>query len=152
MIKLTYLVKRRPDLSREAFCARWRELHARLVADFACTLNAQRYVMTCRLDTVCNAALADSRKLSPARFDGVIEIWWQSLDEYQDGVGSSAGLKAVDAIIDAERRFVDFARSQAFFGAESVVFEQNSERPPAVDLKDSKEMLLDITRHSLVNI
>ena len=124
MIKLTYLVKRRPDLSDETFCARWHDLHGRLVADFATTLNAQRYVMSRRLDTVCNAAVKDARQLAPSHYDGVIEIWWNSLEDYQSGVGSADGLKAIDIIIDAERRFIDFAGSQAFFTDETLVFEQ----------------------------
>ncbi len=142
MVKLTYLVKRRPDLTNAAFCERWQALHAGLVDDYAETLNAQRYVMSRRLDTVCNTTVTDARNLAPSQYDGVIEIWWHSIGDYQAGAGSADGLKAIDAIIDAERRFIDFAGSQAFFTEEAVVFEQVCESLAIDNLTDSEVKLL----------
>ncbi|MEM9705377.1 MAG: EthD domain-containing protein [Pseudomonadota bacterium] len=125
MIKLVYLIKKRQDLTDAAFETYWRESHARLVEELAPTLRAMRYAMSRRLDTVCNACVSNARDLGSSDYDGVIEIWWDSLEDYVAGAGSAAGIAAVDALVDAERRFVDFANSASFFSEEEIIFDTN---------------------------
>lgn len=124
MIKLTYLIKKRQDLSDGAFATFWRETHARLVEEFADTLDIKRYAMNRRIDTVCNACVSKARELASSNYDGVIEFWWASIEDYQAGAGSPDGLKAIDAIVDAERRFIDFSKSTSFFTDEEMIFDR----------------------------
>lgn len=132
MIKLVYLIKRRPDLTDDAFRAAWRRGHAALLEGFADELGARRYVMASRLDTPCETCFGHPRNLSSAAYDGVIEIWWDDLDAYQSGVGSAAEIAAVDALIDAEHRFIDFSRSAAFFAEETPAFGLRQKTAPRV--------------------
>ena len=120
MIRLVYLIRKRPDLDVETFRARWRELHADSAATWGPALGLQHYTMASRLDTVCNTCVTKPRGIEVAPYDGVIEMWWDSLQDYQAGAGSSAGLSAIDTLVDAERRFVDFSRSTAFFVEQEV--------------------------------
>jgi len=122
MIKLTYLIKKRQDLSDDNFLKHWRVAHANLVTSTLSTLNVVKYVINTKLDTVCNLCVRQARQLAEAHYDGVIELWWPSIEAYQRGVGSPPGMAAMDAIIDAEKRFIDFSRSVAFFTESEEVF------------------------------
>lgn len=84
-------------------------------------LNVAKYIINTRLDTVCNLCVRQARQLAEAHYDGIIELWWPSIEAYQQGVGSPPGMAAMDAIIDAEKRFIDFSRSVAFFTASEQV-------------------------------
>ncbi|MEM6681283.1 MAG: EthD domain-containing protein [Pseudomonadota bacterium] len=131
MIKLVYLIAKRQDLSAEAFHTLWADVHAKLAHELSDTLGAQRYVMTKALNTLCNMCVAKGRDLPENRYDGVIEMWWDSLGAYQMGAGSAQGIVAVDALIDAERRFIDFSKSAAFFAEEEEAFAHAKRRKHA---------------------
>ena len=133
MLKLTYLLCRRPDLSQEAFAEIWRTAHAPLVADLAARIGARRYAINLPVGSVCNECLRASRGLEARRYDGVLEIWWDDAAAYQAGFGTPEGLKAIDAMIDVERRFVDFSRSMAFLTGEETAFD--ARRPNSVQRK-----------------
>ncbi len=151
MIKLVYLIKKRQDLTDAAFETHWRETHGRLVAEFAPTLRAVRYAMSRRLDTVCNSCVSKARELAASEHDGVIEIWWETLEDYQAGAGSAAGIAAIDALVDAERRFVDFSKSASFFAEEEIVFDGFSAPKPRQERRftpHSKDGLSDVTRNA----
>ena len=151
MIKLTYLITKRPDLTDEAFETFWRSAHAKLVASLAETLKVKRYVMSRRIESVCNVCVSKARELGEVGYDGVIELWWDSLEEYQEGAGSPQGLIALDAIVDTERRFIDFARSASFFVEEQEVFSRAA-KTRATKKRHSKEKLSNETRHDpLIN-
>lgn len=151
MIKLTYLITKRPDLTDEAFETFWRSAHAKLVESLAETLKAKRYVMSRRIDSVCSVCVSKARELDTAGYDGVIEIWWDSLEDYQEGAGSPQGLIALDAIVDTERRFIDFSRSSSFFVEEQEVFNRTG-KPRVTRKRHSKEKLSNETRRDpLIN-
>ena len=67
--------------------------------------------------------LAQSRG-GPAAFDGVAELWWDSLDDLAAATATPDGRAAALALLVDERRFIDHARSplwvceqHAFVGA-----------------------------------
>jgi len=120
MVKLVYAIRRRADLSPDAFRRRWLA-HAPLVARCADALRARRYVQSHTLDTPLNPALAASRGAAPA-FDGITEVWWDSLDALQAGLATEAGRAAGQALLDDEREFIDFATSHLFLTEEHEIF------------------------------
>lgn len=132
MIKLTYLIRKRPDLSDEEFLTLWREAHARLVERHAQALRVKRYAMSARVETICNTCSSKAREVAICEHDGVIEFWWDTLEDHQAGVGSPAGLAAIDALVDTERRFIDLSKSACFFTREEVVFD-HTDRATARD-------------------
>ena len=122
MIKLTFCLHRLPSLSRDEFQRYWREQHAPLVASHAATLRIRRYVQMHSLadgDPV-NAGLRASRG-GPEDYDGVAELWWDSLDDLAAAAPSEEGRAASLAPLEDERRFIDLARSPLWLGREHVV-------------------------------
>jgi uncharacterized protein (TIGR02118 family) len=120
MLKLVFCARRLPSLSRREFQRYWRETHGPLVRRHAAALRIRRYVQLHTRDTPLNAALQASRG-GPEEFDGVAELWWDSIEDLQAGVGSPAGRAAGEELLEDERRFIDLARSPLWVGEEYVV-------------------------------
>jgi len=123
MLKLTYLIKRRPDLSIADFRRIWRASHGPLVAGLADVTGAVRYTRSLPVETPYNECFRQARSLAHPAHDGVIEIWWPDLETYSDGVGSPAGIEATDRMAASERSFIDLAASSAFLTEEEEVFD-----------------------------
>ena len=120
MIKIVFCLRRRPDLSREEFQTYWRTTHAPLVSEHAEALGIRRYVQVHSVDDAISTAIAGSRR-SPEPFDGVAELWLDSLDALIASGSSDAGRAASAALLDDERRFIDLERSPLFLAEEHVV-------------------------------
>ena len=121
MLKLVYAIRRRADLSPEAFRARWRDVHAPLVARFASAMRAVRYVQSHTLDTPWNAALAASRGAAPP-YDGITEVWWESEAAFAAALATPEGQEAGRALLEDERAFIDLAASSLFLTEEHAIF------------------------------
>lgn len=120
MIKLTFCLHRLPNLTREAFQDYWFNKHAPLVARHREVLRIQRYVQLHSSSTDLNAAIRAGRG-APEMYDGVAELWWNSLDDITSDPTperQAAGL----ALLEDERKFIDLARSPLWFGEEMVIF------------------------------
>jgi uncharacterized protein (TIGR02118 family) len=120
VIKLVFAVHRLPSLSRAEFSRYWREVHGPLVRSHAAALRIRRYVQVHALDTPLNGALRASRG-GPEGYDGVAELWWQSLDDLVAALREPAAQAAGAALLTDERRFIDLARSPLWLGEEHVV-------------------------------
>jgi uncharacterized protein (TIGR02118 family) len=120
VVKLSFCLRRRPELSRAEFQRYWRETHAPLVAKHAPALRIRRYVQAHALDAEMNAALRASRG-SPEEYDGVAELWWESLEDLAAAVQSPAGAAAGRELLEDERRFIDLGRSPLWLSREHVV-------------------------------
>jgi uncharacterized protein (TIGR02118 family) len=121
MIKLVFTIRRRAGMTREEFQRYWRDEHAPLVKRHAETLRIRRYVQTHARDTDLDAALAGARGSEPRVFDGVAELWWDSLEDLIAASTSEAGRAAGQALLEDEQRFIDLASSPISLGEENVV-------------------------------
>jgi uncharacterized protein (TIGR02118 family) len=121
MIKLVFCIRRRPEMTRAEFQRYWREEHAPLVLRHAETLRIRRYVQTRARDTELDEALAMSREGEPGAYDGVAELWWDSLDDLIAAYSTEAGQAAGADLLEDERRFIDLPRSAIWLGEEHVV-------------------------------
>src|SRR5262245_34194350 len=108
MIKLVYVLHRRPELSPQEFSKRWLE-HGELVARVARAVRAVRYAQSHAIDTPLNEALQQSRGLSQA-CDGITEVWWNSLEELLAGMRTPEGTEAHRQLLEDEAAFIDFSR------------------------------------------
>ena len=54
-------------------------------------------------------------------YDGVAELWWDSLDELRAANASPEGQAAGLELLEDERKFIDLARSPLFFGEEKAI-------------------------------
>ncbi len=120
MIKLVFCARRLPQLTRDAFQHYWRETHGPMVRANAAALRIRRYVQLHTLETPVNDALRASRG-GPEAFDGVAELWWDSLDDLQAAVATAAGQRAGQLLLEDERRFIDLAHSPLWVGEEHEI-------------------------------
>ena len=121
MIKLIYPLHRKPGMSRDEFQAYWRGTHGPLVASVAKTLRIRRYVQS-HTRTLGNEAGIQARQgFAFEPFDGVAELWWDSLDEIAAAGSTPEGRAAGQLLLEDERNFIDLARSPLWYSEENVV-------------------------------
>ena len=123
MIKLVFTIRRREGMTREQFQRYWRREHAQLVRRHAQALRIRRYVQTHARDTHLDESLAGSRGSEPRHYDGVAELWWESIDDLLEASMSDEGRIAGQALLEDERRFIDLPNSPIWMGEENVVIE-----------------------------
>jgi uncharacterized protein (TIGR02118 family) len=120
MIKLTFCLHRLPSLSRAAFQSYWRETHGPLVRSVQAPLRIRRYVQCHAMPEEMEGELRRVRG-GPEGYDGVAELWWDSLDDLAATAADPAAIEAGRLLLEDERRFIDLARSPLFWGAEHAV-------------------------------
>ena len=89
MIKLTFALTRRPELTRETFQAYWYDHHAPLVASVKEVLRIRRYVQLHSLPPEVAEMMRASRG-GPEGYDGVAQLWWDSLEDMAATAGDPA--------------------------------------------------------------
>jgi EthD domain len=67
-------------------------------------------------DTDLDDALARSRGSEPRRYDGVAELWWDSIDDLVGAAVSEEVQIAQQLLPEDERRFIDVASSPIWGG------------------------------------
>lgn len=120
MIKLTFCLVRLPHLSREAFQDYWFDTHGPLVASVADELLIRRYVQLHSLPAEASAGLRASRD-APPEFDGVAELWFDSLEALAENGRRPEAQTAAALLLEDERRFIDLPKSPLWWGEERVV-------------------------------
>jgi uncharacterized protein (TIGR02118 family) len=126
MIKFVYCIRKRSDLPNEEFQTYWREKHGAFIRSLATTIRAKKYIQSHTMDTPINAELVKSRGLEPLPYDGITEIWWESMDEFLAGVNSPEGIEAAQQYVADEANFVNFSQSRAFLTEEHTIFDFSS--------------------------
>jgi uncharacterized protein (TIGR02118 family) len=121
MIKVVFMIRRREGMTREEFQRYWSGEHAELVKRHAALLGVRRYVQTHARNTDLDDALAGSRGSEPQQYDGVAELWWDSIDDLVQAATSEEGQAAQQALLEDERRFIDLANSPIWLGEEIAV-------------------------------
>lgn len=119
MIKLVFCLRRRPELSREEFQRYWYDNHAPLVRSFGDVLGIRRYVQVHTVESPINAAIQGTRG-GPDAFDGVAELWYDSLEALAANRSPEAAA-AGKALLEDERKFIDLANSPLWFAEEKPV-------------------------------
>jgi len=120
MIKLTFCLVRLPSLTREAFQNYWYGTHAPLVAGVAEALGIRRYVQMHSLPAEASAGLRASRD-APPEFDGVAELWFDSLEAMAENGRRPEAQAAAALLLKDEKRFIDLPRSPLWWGQERVI-------------------------------
>ncbi len=121
MLKLTFALMRRPELTRAAFQTYWREQHAPLVASVREVLRIRRYVQLHSLPADISEPIRASRH-APQDFDGVAQLWWDNLDDMTAAITEPKAVEAGRMLLEDERTFIDLERSPLWWGEESVIF------------------------------
>ena len=118
MIRLTFLLRRKPNMSRAEFQKYWREIHGPLVASYAHTLNVLRYVQVHTLEEAQARQQADPRGTMEEPYDGVAEVWWVSREDMVSAYESPQGQAAAQTLLEDEANFIDFPNSPLWFAYE----------------------------------
>jgi uncharacterized protein (TIGR02118 family) len=124
VIKLVFTIRRRRGMTREEFQRYWRDDHARLVQHHAEVLHIRRYVQTHARATQADNAIAAARGSEPGQYDGVAELWWDSVEDLLAASSSEQGQAAAAALLEDERRFIDLRNSPIWLGEENVVIDR----------------------------
>jgi uncharacterized protein (TIGR02118 family) len=120
VVKLVFILRRRAELSREEFQRYWLQQHAPLVRSLADVLGIRRYVQLHTLPDEMHALLRASRN-APEPFDGVAELWFDSLEAIGASVSTDDGRAASIALLEDERRFIDHERSPLWLAQEHEI-------------------------------
>lgn len=123
---MVFIVRRREGMTREEFQRYWREHHAPLVKRHAEALRIRRYIQVHARDTDFDEAISGARGSEPRFFDGVAELWWDSLEDLATAISSKAGQAAGAELLADEQRFIDLPRSPLWLGEENVVIDGQS--------------------------
>lgn len=125
MIKLTYCLRRHPDLTREEFQQYWLHTHARLVAERSEALGVRRYVQVHTLDLEgLHEAFRRRNDGAPEPFDGVAELWFDDLSAITDD--GEARMKAAAELLADERHFIDLPNSPMWLSHEHPILPEGS--------------------------
>lgn len=120
MIKLTFCLVRRPELSREAFQDYWLTKHAPLVRRHQAVLGIRRYVQLHSADPAVSADTRASRG-GPEQYDGVAQLWWDSFEDLAKHLSAPGAAEAGRDLLEDERKFIDLERSPLWWGEEKVI-------------------------------
>ena len=120
MIKMAFCLRRLPHLTREEFQARWFDVHGPLVRERAQILGIRRYVQLHSLDDALSAGVREARQ-SPEPFDGIAELWWDSIEEFAPSESSPERRQAGAELLEDERKFIDLPRSPVWMARERPV-------------------------------
>jgi uncharacterized protein (TIGR02118 family) len=111
------------SLSRAEFQKCWYDTHGPLVASVAEVLQIRRYVLTHSLPADVSAGIRASRE-APPDFDGVAELWFDSLEAMAQNGRRPEAQAAAALLLEDEKRFIDLSRSPLWWGQERVVVGQ----------------------------
>lgn len=120
MVKLTFCLKRKAGLSLEEFQTYWYEKHGPLVRKHAETLRIKRYVQTHSIDHEFNGGLRASRN-APEGYDGVAELWWDSIEDLMAAGETEAGRQAATELLTDEAKFIDHQSSPLWVAEQKVI-------------------------------
>ena len=121
MIKLVYCLRKRDDVDHASFSRYWLEEHRPLVKSVAGAIGASRYVQSHTILPELNETMVVSRGLQPP-YDGVTEVWWETMSALERGMSSPEGVAAQTQLIEDEARFIDFSQSRVFMTEEHPIF------------------------------
>lgn len=123
MIKLTFCLRRRPDVSIEEFRRYWADEHGPLVRARAEALGIRKYQQVHTLDEpAVHAALQRRNGGAPEPFDGIAEVWVDDVDAFMNGTGTPEAAQAARDLLEDEARFIDLPNSPMWLGTERSFF------------------------------
>ncbi|MEM9094270.1 MAG: hypothetical protein AAGC62_04725 [Pseudomonadota bacterium] len=136
MVTFVYMIRRRPDLSPAAFEKAARASQNRIAALVRERLGATRHRLAFGVCAKRSHCVSSVRRLEGQAPDALLELSWPSIDAYDRMMGTPEAIRMVDDMIDAERSWVDFARSAALLvEKESVACAESAS-------KDNSKVLL----------
>jgi hypothetical protein len=123
MIKLVYIVKKRADISEKDFHEYWLKTHGPLVRGFAKSMRAKKYVQSHTVHEDAGKQIRTTRPKMKETYDGITEVWWDSVEDFSGGGAVKGGAEAARALLEDESKFIDFEHSSIFLTEEHEIFD-----------------------------
>jgi len=120
MIKLVYCLKRKSGMSFEEFSTYWHEKHAALVPQFTEVLNIKKYTQSHTIQSSLGKPMAGTGK-SVEGYDGVAELWFDSIEDFLAGATSEEGMRAFVELRADEEKFIDRENSVLWLCEEKCI-------------------------------
>src|SRR5262249_49807179 len=113
LIRLVFLLRRRPQLSLSEFQERWLDHHGPLVASHQMPLNILRYTQSHRIDDGNGEGkgIGGARGEMEPPYDGAAELWWESEAALAEAGATPTGRAASQQLLADEEEFVDLPQS-----------------------------------------
>ena len=118
MIKLVYCLHRLPGMSFEEFSRYWFGPHADLMKEHGPKLGVLKYIKSHAVGPEAAQAMQTIRGCQDP-FDGIAEIYFESLEALEAGNPSAETLAAQALLLADEKRFIDLSRSVIFLQKKS---------------------------------
>ena len=115
MLKITYCLRRLPNVSREEFHKYWREVHGPMVVKYKDVLNVRRYVQN-HAPPPGTVARLDKISGTSDPFEGTAELWYDSAASYQAPLATPEGMEAAKKLAKDGQVIIDMSRSLVLFG------------------------------------
>ena len=149
MIRLIYVLRKLPGMSLEEFQGYWRENRGPLVAKHAATLGIDRYIQLHTMESPAHEAMRELRGLIEP-YDGVAELWFDNQDELLAQPDTTERQEAGLALLEDERKFIDFTRSSMWMATDVPQINPTPEN--IIATADSSIVKLFYVFHRLPNL
>jgi uncharacterized protein (TIGR02118 family) len=123
MIKLVYVIRKRADVSGKDFHEYWLQKHGPLVRTFAKSMRAKKYVQSHTVSEDAGKQIRATRPKMNETYDGITEVWWDTLEDFNSGGDATERAKAARALLEDETKFIDFEHSSIFMTEEHEIFD-----------------------------
>jgi uncharacterized protein (TIGR02118 family) len=123
MIKLVYVIRKRADVSEKDFHEYWLNKHGPLVRGFAKSMRAKKYVQSHTVFEDAGQQIRTTRPKMNETYDGITEVWWDSLEDFNSGGDIKQRAEAARALLEDESKFIDFEHSSIFLTEEHEIFD-----------------------------
>jgi hypothetical protein len=121
VIEIVFCLRRLPTLSPNEFFQYWLQNHGPLVLSHAKALRIRRYTQGHLFTDTRIAPAVNGRGCQVPPYDGVAEVYWETVEDLLDGANSPEGRAAGRALLEDERRFIDLPNSSLFFVREHEI-------------------------------
>lgn len=110
MIKVVFLMRRKPGMAFETFSDYWLNSHVKLIRQYAGPLKILKYVQSHALPSDVMQTFRPEWDDTNA-WDGIAEVWLESLDVLRQSRGTTEMDRIQDILLADEASFVDLERS-----------------------------------------
>ena len=121
MLKLTALLPRHPDLTRQEFFKYCQPTHADIALKHQKALGFVKYVQTHIGYDDLHDSLRGDRDCQPP-YDGVAQLWWESFEDMQSGIASMEAKEVFALLLEDEKKFIDVPNMAIWLGDEHVMY------------------------------
>lgn len=121
MLRITFCLKRLPNLTREEFLDYWLNHHAPLVKEHAAAMGIRKYVQSHSVSLSGAFPLAEVRGSAGLDFDGVAQLWWDDMRSFAAAGSTEAARVAGALLIEDEKKFIDLPNSPIFLSEDHEI-------------------------------